>query len=448
MLRTIVTMLQRLLHDLRHSLASPSRTPRMAVVMGRLLGIAFVVSFGTGIYSHFIQDPLPWMIFPTRPIFLYQVTQGVHITAGILCFPLILAKLYAIYPQLFKYPPVKSVKDVLERGSIALFVASSLVQIVIGLINTYQWYQLFPFPFRQTHYALSYVVIGSLAIHIAIKLPLIAQHWRKRDSERTFAAEAARERLASGDFEAEPEPDYETAQTADVGAGHRMAVTPTTPPQSTGITGKLFAWIDRTPQPQPKVSRRGFIVAITASAATLLAFTGGQSFRILDPLNILAPRKNGTGPNALPVNRTAAAAKVEETATADDWTLTVRGPGGQQSFDYAALAALPQYDVDLPIACVEGWSQMASWRGPRLRDLMDMVDAPKNATVRAVSLEQKSIYAKTEIGAEFVRDDLTLVALHVNGEVLDLDHGYPARLISPARPGVLQTKWLSSLEVI
>jgi DMSO/TMAO reductase YedYZ molybdopterin-dependent catalytic subunit len=31
--------------------------------------------------------------------------------------------------------------------------------------------------------------------------------------------------------------------------------------------------------------------------------------------------------------------------------------------------------------------------------------------------------------------------------VLSLDHGYPVRLIGPDRPGVLQTKWLSKLEV-
>ena len=49
---------------------------------------------------------------------------------------------------------------------------------------------------------------------------------------------------------------------------------------------------------------------------------------------------------------------------------------------------------------------------------------------------------------EFARDDLTLVALELNGDVLDIDHGYPARIISPARPGVLQTKWLSSLEAL
>ena len=47
-------------------------------------------TLATGVYSHFLQDPLPWMVFPTRPVSLYQVSQGIHITAGILCFPLVL----------------------------------------------------------------------------------------------------------------------------------------------------------------------------------------------------------------------------------------------------------------------------------------------------------------------------------------------------------------------
>ncbi len=28
-----------------------------------------------------------------------------------------------------------------------------------------------------------------------------------------------------------------------------------------------------------------------------------------------------------------------------------------------------------------------------------------------------------------------------------IDHGYPVRLIAPNRPGVLQTKWVSRLDV-
>ena len=424
--------LQRLLNGMRRSLAAPSRNPRAAVVIGRLLGAAFILCFATGIYSHFIQDPLPWMHFPTRPIWIYQVSQGIHITAGIACFPLLLAKLYAVFPELFQTPVVRSVPHILERASIALFVASSIVQIVIGLINTYQWYQLFPFPFRQTHYALSFVVVGSLAIHIAIKLPVIAQYWSKRSA---FEADG----VTLAERPAEP-----------VGAP-LVAAPPHDEVPVGGVTGKVIAWIDSTPKPRPdevRTSRRGFFAIAGVAVAAVVGLTAGQSFRLLDGVNLFAPRKQGVGPSGLPINRTAAAAKVLESARDADWALTVINGETSTTFTRAQLLALPQYDVDLPIACVEGWSQMASWRGPRLRDLADAVGARDGVAIRAVSLEKDSSYARTTVGPEWVRDELTLVALELNGDVLDIDHGYPARLIAPARPGVLQTKWLSSLEVI
>ena len=45
-------------------------------------------------------------------------------------------------------------------------------------------------------------------------------------------------------------------------------------------------------------------------------------------------------------------------------------------------------------------------------------------------------------------DHRTLLALDLEGEPLALDHGYPCRVIAPNRPGVLQTKWVESLEVV
>ncbi|HEY4267930.1 MAG TPA: molybdopterin-dependent oxidoreductase [Galbitalea sp.] len=417
--------MQRLMYAFRQALLAPSRNTRTAVVIGRLLGSAFIICFVTGIYSHFIQDPIPGMVFLTRPIWLYQVSQGIHITAGILCFPLIFAKLYSVFPRLFQTPPITSFGNFLERASITLFVSSSLVEIVIGLLNTFQWYALFAFPFRQTHFTLSFIIIGSLAIHIACKLPLITRYWTKK---------------ASYDEDGEVKPTGEP-----VPAVARLPL----PDVGIGYTSRIFAWIDKVPEPkQPKVSRRAFMTTIAATGATVVALTAGQSFRFLDFANIFAPRKNNTGPTGLPVNRTAHAAKVLDSAMSPDWKLTVVSGSTTKSFSRKELEALPQYLVALPIACVEGWSQMANWKGPRLKDVMREVGAPQGAGVRAISLEQGSSYAKTEMEPEFVRDDLTLVALELNGEVLDIDHGYPARMIAPARPGVLQTKWLSRLESI
>ena len=54
---------------------------------------------------------------------------------------------------------------------------------------------------------------------------------------------------------------------------------------------------------------------------------------------------------------------------------------------------------------------------------------------------------QTALSAEQVGAAHTMLALHVNGVDLSLDHGYPARLIAPNRPGVLQTKWVNALTV-
>jgi DMSO/TMAO reductase YedYZ molybdopterin-dependent catalytic subunit len=40
-----------------------------------------------------------------------------------------------------------------------------------------------------------------------------------------------------------------------------------------------------------------------------------------------------------------------------------------------------------------------------------------------------------------------LLATHLNGQRLDVDHGYPLRLIAPDRAGVLNTKWLTAVTV-
>lgn len=166
---------------IRRALDAPERTPRMAVVIGRVVGIGFVVCFATGLYSHLLQNPLPGVTLPTRPVDLYAWTQGTHVAVGTALVPLLLAKLWIVYPRLFLWPPVRTLADVLERGSIAVLVSTALLQVTMGVLNTFQWYP-WPFSFRSVHWALSWVLIGALCAHIAVKLPLMVRHWR-RDGE-------------------------------------------------------------------------------------------------------------------------------------------------------------------------------------------------------------------------------------------------------------------------
>ncbi|MFI6444524.1 molybdopterin-dependent oxidoreductase [Kitasatospora sp. NPDC050543] len=191
--------------------------------------------------------------------------------------------------------------------------------------------------------------------------------------------------------------------------------------------------------------RRAFLTAVTAAVGVVTLTTAGQSVPWLRALDLFAPRRPDLGSQGLPVNRTAAQAGT--TTVPADWRLTVDGPHPLR-LSLADLARLPQYEAELPIACVEGWSAGARWAGVRVRDLLDLAGAPADARLRVTSLEADGPYRVMDMPAQYVRDPLTLLALRVNGEVLNADHGYPARIIAPNRPGVLQTKWVARMEVL
>lgn len=164
--------------DAREALGAPERRPRSAVVLGRLIGLGVVVCLLTGVYSHLLQDPIPGVTLPTRPVELYQWTQGAHVIAGTALLPLVLAKLWVVYPRLFEWPPVRSFAHLLERLSIAVLVSTMLLQLVMGVLNTFQWYP-WPFSFRAVHFALAFVITGMLLLHVAVKLPIIVRHHRR-----------------------------------------------------------------------------------------------------------------------------------------------------------------------------------------------------------------------------------------------------------------------------
>ena len=62
------------------------------------------------------------------------------------------------------------------------------------------------------------------------------------------------------------------------------------------------------------------------------------------------------------------------------------------------------------------------------------------------SLQPAGVLAKASLNGDQVRHPDALLALKVNGADLSLDHGFPARIIVPALPGVHNTKWVASIE--
>jgi len=364
-----------------------SRGPATTARVGTALGIAFGICFLTGLWSHFQYTAPGWLPIGPNPAWLYRVTQGTHVATGIASVPLLLVKLWSVYPRFFIRPPKArrdQLVDLLERASIGVLVAAAIFQLTSGLLNIVQWYP-WEFSFRRTHEAVAWVAIGALLVHIAVKLPVI------------------REGLGAS-IEDEPAVDAEGP------------------------------------------SRRAVLRGVTVASGLALVLTVGQTVPLLRRISVFGVR-DGDGPQDLPVNRTARAAGATRAASDPAFVLRLKAGGQTVSLTRDELAKLPQRTHRLPIACVEGWSRSAVWTGVAVKDLVALVGAPAGSTVTVRSMQTRGAFRTSELPGDFVEDPRTLLALELNGEPLSLDHGYPCRVIAPNRPGVLQTKWVHEIEV-
>jgi DMSO/TMAO reductase YedYZ molybdopterin-dependent catalytic subunit len=399
---------------------SPLRGPWLTAVLGLVLLVGMPVLIITGLLSYDAYGPqlgqalpahvgllhLPSVRWPARPAWLYQLTQGVHVNLGLALIPVVLAKLWSVLPRLFVWPPARSPAQLLERLSLLLLVGGVLFEFVTGVLNI-QYDYIFGFSFYTAHYYGAWVVIAALAAHIALKLPRMVRGLRSRSLRSVLRTSRADTR-----------PD-----TEDDG---------------------LVA-----PDPSPAtLSRRGALALVGGGAALIAVLSVGQSIGgPLRRLALLLPRGRsiGDGPNAFQVNKTAAAARIRPSDVGAQWRLSLSGGPTPVQFDRTALLALPQHTAALPIACVEGWATSQTWTGVRLRDLARLAGVDRPASALVTSVQRGGSFGAATLQGNQVRNPDALLALQVNGADLSMDHGFPARIIVPALPGVHNTKWVASI---
>ncbi|WP_340374916.1 molybdopterin-dependent oxidoreductase [Streptomyces sp. SS7] len=391
---------------------SPLRSPWFTSVLGIVLLGGIMVLFTTGLVSYAAYNPglspvndktpdrglLGFYLFawPTDPPWLYRLTQGVHVTLGITLIPVLLAKLWSVLPKLFTLPPVRSLAHALERLSLLLLVGGALFEFTTGVLNVQLDY-LFPGSFYPLHFYGAWVFFAAFVTHAVLRVPAAVRNLRHLRDEKSELV---------------------------------------------------------SPNPAPStVSRRGALAFVGGGSLLLLATTAGRSFD--GPLRataLLAPHggpEPGSGPGGFQINKTAASRGISMTETSDEaWRLVIEGQGRTVRLSRAELLRLPLYGAALPIACVEGWSTSDQWwRGVRLRDLAALVGYGTDAApdVLVESLQRQGSFRRAALRDNQVRDPRSLLALFVNGEPLTADHGYPARIIVPAAPGVLNTKWVARM---
>jgi DMSO/TMAO reductase YedYZ molybdopterin-dependent catalytic subunit len=400
---------------------SPLRGPWLTSVFAVVLLFGLPILIITGLLSYLAYQPqfgqafpqnthglhLPYFTWPTHPAWLYRLNQGLHVALGLALVPIVLAKLWSVIPKLFAWPPARSAAQLLERASLGLLVGSILFELATGVLNI-QYDDVVGFDVYTAHYYGAWVFIASFVVHVGMKLPVM---------RRSLKSRRLRDELRIPLAETVPEPLDEHGL---------VSVNPA----------------------EPSISRRGVLALVGGASLTVTAVTLGETIG-WRPSALLAARGQtyGNGPTDFQVNRTARTAQITAADAGSSWRLTVSGPGAVMSFSREELLALPQHTARLPIACVEGWSTVQTWTGVRLRDLVQLVGATDVESAVVTSLEARGAFNRAVLNANQVRDADALLALKVNGVDLSPDHGYPARVIVPAMPGVHCTKWVSRIEV-
>jgi DMSO/TMAO reductase YedYZ molybdopterin-dependent catalytic subunit len=408
---------------------SPLRGPWLTSVFGAVLLVGIPIEFLTGLISWAAYNPrlagndttpqhgiLSFYLFNwiTSPSWIYQVSQGTHVLLGLALVPVLLAKLWSVIPRLFAWPPLRSLANLLERLSLLLLVGGAVFEFATGILNIDYDYS-FKFSFYNGHFYGAWAFIAGFSVHAFLKFGRMGRALRSR----RFRTE-----LATGLAETLPEAPIPGLD--DPAADSLVAAHPA----------------------RPTISRRGVLALVGGGSLAVFVATAGQSIRLLRPLSVLSPRTQsyGVGPNAFQVNRTAAAAGIAPSDTGPGWKLEVVGATGTTAqLTRADLLSMALVTAALPIACVEGWSTVQRWTGVRLADLARLVGVGHPTGAHVQSLERRGAFAQASLSGQQVRAGQTLLALRVNGADLSPDHGYPARIIVPAAPGVHNTKWVARI---
>lgn len=136
------------------------------------------------------------------------------------------------------------------------------------------------------------------------------------------------------------------------------------------------------------------------------------------------------------------------------WTLTVSGlaSGRVERLTIAdLLGQFAHHDQVTRLCCVEGWSMVSWWGGLRFADFLSAYPPIPGARWArldsAVSLDWRgnSDPYYVSIDMPTARHPQTLLATHVSGRPLPVQHGAPLRLLAPMKLGLKNIKAITSI---
>jgi DMSO/TMAO reductase YedYZ molybdopterin-dependent catalytic subunit len=127
-----------------------------------------------------------------------------------------------------------------------------------------------------------------------------------------------------------------------------------------------------------------------------------------------------------------------------EWDFTVRGQVNEPlSWTWEEFLALPSETITVDIHCVTKWSKLDTvWKGVSLDTLLDGVE-----TSAAYVLAFCDGGYTTNLPLADLTDGKAWIAYEYGGELLEPEHGGPARLLVPHLYFWKSAKWVRGLEL-
>jgi DMSO/TMAO reductase YedYZ molybdopterin-dependent catalytic subunit len=136
------------------------------------------------------------------------------------------------------------------------------------------------------------------------------------------------------------------------------------------------------------------------------------------------------------------------------WNLTLEGLASGLSVSLDIRKLMTRFSVHEQITrlvCVEGWSAVAWWAGLKFDDLLHAFP-PKSQAKWARVESSVNLDASGNPDPYFASIDLatahhpqTLLATHLNGQPLTVEHGAPLRLLVPVKLGLKNVKAITRI---
>ncbi|HEY3835655.1 MAG TPA: molybdopterin-dependent oxidoreductase [Bryobacteraceae bacterium] len=159
-----------------------------------------------------------------------------------------------------------------------------------------------------------------------------------------------------------------------------------------------------------------------------------------------APSQISAKPFANPVDPLGEPFKRLQAASFVDWRLKVDGMVARPaSFSIDEIKTFPTHSQITHLACEEGWSYIAEWKGAPLSHILDHVGTLPQARYVVYRSFQSDWWESIDM-ADALHPQ-TIIAYSMNGGDLPVGFGGPLRLRVPRQLGYKSVKFITSISV-